>query len=390
MRAERATGRVIVSGMLFWYPLAGVTFQFLHYLLGLRRLGYAVDYVEDSARWVYDPRINDRGLDASGNVAAVAPVLEAHGFAGHWAYRGRYDGGATYGMSDAAIDRLYRDADVLINVTGAQELLDEHLRIPRRVHVQSDPFAEQVRADAGDETVLAALRGHDTHFSFGENIGQPGCAVPTAGFTWLPTRQPVVLDLWDNDVDRPGELYTTITTWHNSGNDVVVGGETYHWTKDREFLRVIDLPQRCQARFELAVLADRHAEQLLSQHGWLQRSSVEVSADPSRYRDYIRGSRAEFTVARDQYVRPVTGWFSDRSACYLAAGRPVITQDTGFGRVLPTGAGLFAFSDIEGVCAAVDAVESDPVAHCRAAREIAQEYFAAERVLGSLMERAGL
>jgi hypothetical protein len=390
MAAERSAGRVIVCGMLFWYPLAGVTFQFLHYLLALRRLGYDVDYVEDSARWPYDPRTDDRSPDASGNVAAVAPALAAHGFAGHWAFRGRYEGGATYGMSDAAIDSVYRDADVMLNVTGAQELLDEHMSIPRRVYVQSDPFAEQVRAEAGDPAVLAALRGHDTHFSFGENIGQAGCSVPSAGVRWLPTRQPVALELWDNDVDNPGENYTSITTWHNSANDVVFEGETYHWTKDREWVRVIDLPRRSGARFELAVAADASADGLLAEHGWMRSSAVEVSASLARYRDFIRGSRAELTVARDQYVRPMTGWFSDRSACYLAAGRPVITQDTGFGRTLPTGEGLFAFSDIDGALAAVDAVESDPVRHARAAREIAREHFDAQRVVGSLLERAGL
>jgi len=381
---------VIVSGILFWYPLAGVTFQFLHYLLGLRRLGYDVHYVEDSSRWIYDPRINAPGSDASYNVAAVAPTLEAYGFAGCWVFRGNYDGGSCYGMSERALEQLYREADVLLNVTGAQELREEQLGIPRRVYVESDPFANQVKAEAGDPHNQEMLRGHDTHFTFGENVGTPHSSAPTAGFTWLPTRQPVCLDLWENDVDHPGRRYTTITTWHHKGKDVVYRGETYRWTKDREFLRLIDLPRRRPVEFELAVLADECSLELLGGHGWLHRGALELSADPGRYRDFIRGSRAEFTVARDQYVRPRTGWFSDRSACYLASGRPVITQDTGFGRVLPTGSGLFAFTTEDDVLAAVDSIERDPAGHCRAAREIAHDYFDAERVLQSLMERAGL
>lgn len=383
-------GRVIVFGIAFWYPLAGVTYQFLHYLLGLRRLGYDVYYIEDSGRWVYDPRIDDISPDAGGNVDLVAPVLEAHGLAGRWAFRGNYPDGRCYGMDEEAILRLYQEADVMLNVTGAQEIREEHLACPRRVYVESDPFASQVRVAQGDEAIIAALDAHDTHFSFGENIGLDGCDVPVSRYEWLPTRQPVVMDLWHTEPSPPGAAYTTITTWHNEGKGVVHNGDTYHWTKDREFEPFIDLPRHRQERYELAVNADDDARKRLTEHGWHQIDSVHISGDADRYRSYIAHSRAEFTVARDQYVRPRTGWFSDRSACYLAAGRPVVTQETGFSRVLPTGDGLFAFSTIDEVLSAVDTIESDYGHHCRRARDIAAEYFSAERVLASLMARAGL
>ncbi len=155
----------------------------------------------------------------------------------------------------------------------------------------------------------------------------------------------------------------------------------------RQFL---DLPQRQRASFELATMVDADVLALLQRHGWRQVDSAAISADVDQYRDYIQQSRGEFTVARDQYVRPNTGWFSDRSVCYLAAGRPVITQETGFSKYLPTGKGLFGFRTMDDILAAVDAIESDYAANCRAAREIAAEYFAAEKVIGSLMERAGL
>jgi hypothetical protein len=212
--------------------------------------------------------------------------------------------------------------------------------------------------------------------------------VPVERFTWLPTRQPVALDLWDG-ARGDGHAYTTIATW-KSRNDVVYEGETYYWSKDREFERVIDLPRRRPVAFELATQVDAATAARLTGAGWRLRDSLEVSRDVASYRTFIQGSRGEFTVAKDQNVRLRSGWFSDRSACYLAAGRPVITQDTGFGNVLPTGKGLFAFRDLEDVLAAVDAIESDYAGHCRAAQEIAAEYFAAERVVGSLMERAGL
>lgn len=389
MSAKPTKGKIIVFGILFWYPLAGVTYQFLHYLMGLRRLGYDPYYVEDSGRWIYDPAINDFSPDAGGNIDAVLPALKKYGFADRWAFRGNYPGGECYGMTEGQLLQLYCDADAFLNITGAQEIRDEHMACRRRIYIESDPFADQVRVAKGDDRRIAALAAHDCHFSFGENLGAPDCSVPIERFRWLPTRQPVSLELWNNPYES-GAGYNTITTWHNKGNDVVYRGETYYWTKDREFKKFLDLPRRRPVPFELAAGVNGDIKQLLGEHGWRQVDSVKISGDVDRYRDYIQRSRGEFTVARDQYVRPRTGWFSDRSACYLAAGRPVITQDTGFTKFLPTGKGLFAFAAMEDVLAAIDTIESDYEANCRAAREIADEYFAAEKVLSSLIGRAGL
>ena len=383
-------GRIIVFGILFWYPLAGVTYQFLHYLLALRRLGYDPYYIEDSGRWIYDPALNDLSPNARPNIDKVVPVLEAHGFGNRWAFRGRYPDGQCYGMTDTQILGLYRDADAFLNVTGAQEIREEHMQCRRRIYVESDPFASQVKVANGDPATIAALDAHDTHFTFGENIGSPDCGIPATRYPWMPTRQPVAVNLWQHAYPAADAPYTTITTWHNTGKDVVYKGQRYHWTKDREFERFLDLPRRRRGPLELAVGVDEPTRQRLDQHGWRLRSSIDLSESVTGYRDYIMRSRGEFTVARDQYVRPRTGWFSDRTACYLAAGRPVITEDTAFGKFIPTGRGLFAFTTMDDVLAAIDAIESDYEAHCHAAREIAEQYFGAERVVGSLMSRAGL
>jgi hypothetical protein len=386
----RSRGKIIVFGILFWYPLAGVTFQFLHYLLGLRRLGYDVYYVEDSGRWIYDPRLDDLSPDASGNVEAIAPILEAHGFVDRWVFRGAYPDGRCYGMSETALRDLYKTADAFLNVTGAQELRDEHLQVPRRIYVESDPFASQVKVKKGDEGMIRTLAHHDTLFTFGESVGSPGCDVPVERFTWLSTRQPVLVDLWSQCAPIGGDKYTTITTWHNKGKDIEYLGDTWYWTKDREFEKFLNLPRQRPIQLELAATVPLSVKELLHKQGWLTAESIELSRNADSYRNYIQNSRGEFTVARDQYTRPGTGWFSDRSACYLAAGRPVITQETAFSRHLPTGNGLFAFTTMDDILRAIDAIESDYRGQCGAAREIGQEYFAAEKVLLGLMDRAGL
>lgn len=380
-------GLAVVSGILFYYPLAGVTYQFLHYLIGLRRAGFDVVYVEDSSRWVYDPGLNDMTPDAVANIARVVPVLERHGFGDSWAYRDGDTDSACHGRTGAEIDRLYRDADLFLNVTGAQEMGERQMQVPVRAYIESDPFMFQVDVANGVRSTIDLLAAHTHHFTFGERIGASDCTIPPTPFDWHPTRQPVAMELWAS-ATGPGRAYRTITTWANKGKDRTWAGETYHWTKDREFRRYLDLPSRRQVQLELAV-SDSEARALLPAHGWRQSEARAVSADPDLYRRFIVDSRAEFTVARDQYVRPRTGWFSDRSACFLAAGRPVITQETGFSDVLPTGEGLFAFRTIDDVVAAIDAIESDPARHGAAAREIAAEHFAADRVLSDIIRELG-
>ena len=390
MSEARPRGRVVVTGFMFWYPLAGVAYQYLHYLIGLKRLGFDVWYVEDSSRWVYDPAVNEFVADAGRNVAHVEKILKSHGFADRWAFHGNYPGGQCYGLSRARVAELYREADALLNVTGAQELRDEHLRCRCRVYVETDPFAWQVRYVQNDRVAVDHLRAHNAHFTFGENIGAPDCGIPATPFDWQPTRQPVVTDWWASPPPARRCAYTTVTTWHNKGKDVNYNGDTYFWTKDREFERFLDLPRRRDVTFELATTAPPQTEARLRDLGWELTNSVDASRTPATYQDYICRSRAEFTVARDQYVRPRTGWFSDRSVCYLAAGRPVITQETGFSKYLPCGRGLFAFTHVDDILAAIDAIEADHAGHCRAAQDLAREYFAAEVVLDHLMKRIGL
>src|SRR5918992_2716868 len=310
-----SAGTAIVFGLMFDLPFAGIVLQFLQYLIGLQRLGWDVWYVEDSRSWPYDTVGRDAAAGAEQSVRSVAPVLERHGFGDRWVYRSAFAGNEVFGAGEAVLRRLYREADVALNVTGAQEIREEHGSIPLLVYVQSDPFGMQVEAANGRSSPREQLAAHHCHFTFGELVGTPQCLVPDAGHDWHPTRQPVVLDLWEGG--RRGPSYTTVTSWHNSSKDVVWQGERYYWTKDREFLAVKELPTRTSARLELALDELPPEAEDLRRRGWTLMRSRGVVADPEAYREYILGSRGEFTVARDQYVRPRTGWFSDRSACYL-------------------------------------------------------------------------
>jgi len=312
------------------------------------------------------------------------------GLADRWAY---VDGvtGTCHGLSRERLRALYREADGLLNVCGATQLKDEHLRCPVRVYVETDPVFEQIRVAEGDHRAIEALGEHTHHFTYGENLGQPDCPIPLAKFAWRTTRPPVIPDLWDARVNPAAERFTTVATWKNIGKDIPFLGETYYWSKHMNFLRVVDLPSRTRQPLELALEVDDEATRdLLARNGWLITDAFEASRDITAYQRYITRSRGEFTVSKDLVARTRSGWFSDRSACYLAAGKPVVTQDTAFGKFVPTGEGLFAFETVEEAATALDEVNRDYARHSRAARRIALEYFAADRVLGRLCREADL
>jgi hypothetical protein len=386
---------VLVLGMMGRAPFAGVGWQVLQYLEGLRRLGCRVYYIEDTGEWPYDPETNSITDDCRYTTDYIGRLMDWCGLPDCWAYRAAAHGGRLFGPAAARVDELLACADVLINLTGATVLGEEHHHVPVRIYLETDPVLPQIEVAQGRRFTIDLLSTHTHHFTFGENLGAPDCGVPLGRFHYRPSRQPVVLEWWQatGAVPPPRKAdgrFTTVASWKQSDKDIEWRGETYTWSKHHEFLRLLDLPFRAGRPFELALACDdEEALLLLAEHGWRVVDALALSKDPLPYRDYILGSRGEFTVAKDQNVRLRSGWFSDRSACYLAAGKPVITQDTGFGNVLPTGRGLFSFRTIDDVLAALDAVESSYEVHSHAARDVAAEYFDAERVVGRLLEQAG-
>ncbi len=381
-------------------PFAGMAWEALHYVEGLRRLGHDVYYIEDTWDWPYDPEKNTVTNDSGYTVNYLARLMAWCGMSDRWAYRAVEQESRIFGLSKSQFKRVFAQADALINVTASTELHEEHLNVPLRVYLQTDPGTNEIKMAKGDPVILNLLRAHTHFFNFAENLGAPDCGLPPGPFPYHLTRQPIVLDWFTPPACRPtngnrplrGPLrFTTVGNWKQTGYDIEWNGKLYTWSKHTEFLKFIDLPRRLGQRLELALACeDAEAKRLLTSHGWQIIDALPLTTDILPYRDYLFGSDGEFTVAKDQNVRLRTGWFSERSASYLTAGKPVITQDTGFGRVLPTGEGLFAFNTMEEILAAFEATKSDYERHSRAARAIAEEYFRAETVLAKLIDDLGL
>lgn len=384
--------RAVVTGMIASYPVGGVAWDYGQYALGLERLGFEVYYLEDTGWQTYDPVAGRYGADPTyavrflgESLAGLSPTLGRR-----WHFRNM--DGRTYGISAAEVAEVVAGADLFLNVSGGTLLRDEYMPCRRKVLIDSDPgwnhFRNYPRWDANPNwNGSHGYRAHDFFFTYAERIGRPGCALPSLGLDWKPTRPPVVRDCWRPE--PPGDTWTTVMTWKNFAETIEYGGVVYG-TKEMEFARVEELPRRIGARMEVAVGGADPPRQRWRDLGWSVLDSQAVSVTPNDYRSYLARSRGEFSVAKNVYVATNSGWFSCRSVCYLAAGRPVVVQDTGFSEFLPTGRGLFAFSDLEGAVRAVEAVESVYASHQEAAREVARAHFDSDRVLGDLLGRVGL
>jgi len=386
--------RIVVMGFMGSMPIAGVIWQHIHYIVGLQRLGHDVYYIEDSARIPYNPETFEVTTEFDYTARLLNRLSREFQFRNHWAFCARYlPGNPTAGLRLKRIQQLYREADAILNICGAQEFNDDLLVSDRILYIESDPGVEQIKIDKGVKSTTQYLGRHRALFTFGENIGSKNFPVPTHGLKWLPTRQPVVTDLWRTKRSLPGAaVFTSVANWSTSGlKDITWRGKKYLWSKSREFLRFIAAPKKAGEIFELATNIEHAATRArFERNGWQLTSPLQMSVDYWLYRDYVQRSKGEFTVAKDQYVRLNTGWFSDRSACYLAAGRPVITQETGFTKFYGVERGLLSFRTLDEIANAVKRINADYTKHSRAAYALAREVFEAKTVLRSILDRAGI
>jgi len=383
-------GKIVVLHFVGQMPLGGIAWQAMQYVLGLKRLGWDVWYVEDGGANPYDPRVNSVVMECDYNVAYVRRMMERYGLGERWAYWDAIND-VYHGLSREQVHALYREADALINLCGATKLREEHMACPARLMIDTDPVYEQIKYAQADAAARAYLDAHTHFFTYGENLGSPDCPVPLSGLAWRPTRPPVVLSEWPMAAGEP-HCFSSIATWENKGKNIRFGSETYLWSKHVNFMKFIDLPKAAPEQcFTLALMTGSDAvSREVASHGWRVIDPRPASADMTSYRDYIQGSRGEFTVAKDIYVRPNSGWFSDRSVCYLASGRPVVTMRTGFSKFYPVGEGLFEFMTEAEILEAFRAIDRDYARHARAARGIAEEFFSTDHVLPPLLAAAGL
>jgi hypothetical protein len=383
----RDRARILLGGMFSRVPdQGGLAWVVLQYVLGLRDLGHDVLLVEPLREM--DLRPAGARLAESENADYFQSVVRQFGLEDQAALL--VEGtGETFGLSYGELREAAHEADLLINLAGGLNEPDLLEQVPVRLYVDLDPGFTQLWNDV--EGIDMRFEGH-THFAtVGLTLGHAGSSVPTCGIEWIPTPPPVVLAEWPFARRLERDSLTTVANWRGYGSIQVNG--TFYGQKAHSLRRLLELPRRTGVRFELALAIDPGEPRdlaALAENGWELVDPGVVAATPEAYRRFVQGSRGEFGIAKSGYVEGRCGWFSDRSVCYLASGRPVIAQETGFSGTLPTGEGLLVFEGADDVAGAVDALASDYERHRQAARTIAEEIFASEVVLPRLLSRVGI
>ena len=379
--------------MIVTYPVGGVVWDYAQYALGLERLGFDVYYLEDTGSPTYDPHSRAYSEDSTYGVQFLQKSLEdlSPTLAKRWHFRS--SDGTTHGISSDQLKQVVESADFFLNISGVTLLRDSYMANPCKILIDSDPgwnhFVNYPKWDSNPGWQgTHGYRSHNHFFTYAERMGYPDCLLPDLGIEWRPTRPLVVHSCW-----KPlgaGHAWTTVMTWNNFQKPVTYQGQVFD-TKELEFPKFETLPQRTsEIKFEMAVGGSSPPVDHWRSLGWNVIDSHSVSETLDMYRDYIQKSRGEFSVAKNLYVATRSGWFSCRSVCYLAAGRPVVLQDTGFSDIIPCGEGLFACSSVEEAEAAIATIERDYPKHQQAAFRLAERYFDAEIVLCDLLQKAGI
>jgi len=383
-------GTIVLAGSLAQKPhQAGHTWVFLQYLLGFRRLGWDVLFLDRLEPGMsVDASANPCEVEASTGFRYLHDVMQAFGLGESYAVA--CDGGSRFvGLSREVVLQRVGDAAAFINVMGFftdPEILG---RAHTRVFFDIDPGFGQMWRELG---LHDPYHGYEHYVTIGENIGQAGCNVPDCGLTWVTTKQPIVLEHWPVSACPPGASFSSVGSWRGPYGPVEFGGKTYG-LRVHEFRKFVALPTMSRETFEVALnihSAETSDLALLASNGWRLVEPAAVARDPQSYRAYIAGSKAEFMVAKNMYVQSKSGWFSDRSICYLASGRPVLAQDTGLAGLYETGEGLVTFQTLAEAVAGAEDISRDYARHSRRARELAERYFDSDIVLARLLKRLNL
>jgi len=386
--------RIIVGGMVGQYPLGGVAWDYFHYVLALAELGHDVYYHEDTNVWPFDPvkgYASDSG-DFTG--AFMRNFFERHApqLVDRWHYVLLKD--KHYGMTKEAFEEVAKTADIFLNVSGATFVPD--ILSPKciKVFMDTDPGYNQILMHAQPAWAKHApgwLKDvkaiYDRYLTYAENIHGADCHIPHLGIDWLPTRCVVTMSPWKEFLQSPPPAdapLTTVMSWTYYGGLIYEGVE--YFAKPPEFDRFIDLPSHVKTPLMLAIGGHKAPRKEIEQAGWKTIDAPAVTTTGESYLHFIRDSAGEWSIAKNIYVGTNSGWFSCRTACYLAAGRPSVVQDTAWSRFVPSGAGLFAFSTMEECVDAINRISSDANNQRRLAYEVAREYLAPDRVLPPMIE----
>ena len=389
--------RIIVGGYIGLYPTGGATWDYIQYPLGLKMLGHDVYYIEDTMQYPIYQANGAKWNDASACVQYLKEMMEGFGFKDRWAYKD-IASGQCFGMSEERVQNICKSADIFINISCSTFLRDEYLNIPIRILIDSDPMFTQIQyvqeligvADK-DWKTRQLVNNHNFLFSFGENIGKPDCKIPVFEYKWNATRQPICMDLWTNTNGMTRNSFTSIMNW-SVRQQLTYNNEEWG-QKDIEFEKFKKIPSLIPGSvFEVVINRPLNKESNfneieLKNLGWKILDPKEVVANSTDYKNFILRSKAEFSVAKETYVKSNSGWFSCRSACYLATGKPVITEETGWSSYIPAGEGLFSFNSVDSAIEAINRVNIDLKQHAVKAREIAFEYFDSNKVLTHMLEK---
>ncbi len=390
--------RIIITGLVGLYPVGGVAWDYLQYVVGFHRLGYDVYYHEDTWSWPYHPVDKRNTADGRYSASFIKTFFDTYApdLSDRWHYLHLHE--TSYGMARAEFDEVARTADLFLNVSGACIIPENLASDCVKVFLDTDPGYNQImlseRFDWSEnvDRWCAGVAEHDRHATYAELIGSPSCSVPIVGYEWITTRMPIVLDLWAplaRSEPPSGSPWTTVMTW-NAFKGPLIYEDVEYKSKGAEFEKIERLPSRLSVPLRVALGGKNAPLERLRGQGWSTEDGPSATLTPERYRQFIAESRGEISTAKHVYVALETAWFSCRSACYLAAGRPAVLQDTGFSRILPTGEGLLAFSTGDEAVACIETVEADYGRHVRAASEIARDYFDAQVVLRDLLHKIGV
>lgn len=375
--------RIVLLGYIVRGPLGGLCWHYLQYMIGFRQLGHEVLFLEDSDDYpgCYDPSINETGTDPSYGIEFITSLFKKYGLENNWSY---YDdhGGQWYGLSKVKVADFCKTADIVLNISNVNPLREWWTQIPTRILLDTDPAFTQIR-HIEEERYRNIAMHHNHFFSFGENIYKEGCGIPDDGFKWKPTRQPVNLHLWKISEPHPSGYWTTVMQW-DSYKPRQFNGMSFGM-KSASFNEYIDLPELIDGKFQLAIGAATAPLEKLRNAGWQLVNPLAVTLNDETFQQYLQASKGEFSVAKQGYVVCNSGWFSERSAGYLASGKPVLLQETGFSDIIETGRGLFSFKSPVEATAAITEINSDYTKHCSYAREIAESFFDSDKVLTSML-----